>query len=219
MNLSLVKKYRIGPRTLYKSYRVYLKGRVNVNKSSPRALLIDGKTVLHIHKTARIINNGYFTLGLVGKDFFPASKPPRLAMGENSKLKINGNTRIGGGVILEIFKGASIELGKNVCINSNATLLAATGIKVGDYTGISWDVEIVDTDFHQISREGAVLAAPIEIGSHVFIGNRAIIMKGVKIGDGAVVAAGAVVTKDVPPHSLVGGVPARVIKENVAWIA
>ena len=219
MNLKLLRSYKIGPRTLYKSYSVYRRGRVYVCKSSPRALLIDGKTILHIHKTAQITNNGYMTLGLVAKDFFPATKPARFAMGENSKLKINGNVGIGGGVILEIFKNASVEFGKNVCINSNTTLIATTSIKVGDNTGIAWDVEIVDTDFHQISREGAVMASPIEIGSHVFIGNRAIIMKGVKIGDGAVVAAGAIVTKDVPPHCLVGGVPAKIIKENIAWVA
>ena len=219
MNLNLIKIYKIGPRTLYKSYSVYRRGRVYVCKSSPRALLIDGKTILHIHKTAQITNNGYLTFGLVAKDFFPATKPARFAMGEESKLKINGNVRIGGGVMLEIFKNASVEIGKNVCINSNTTLIATTNLKIGDNTGIAWDVEIVDTDFHQISREGAVMASPIEIGSHVFIGNRAIIMKGVKIGDGAVVAAGAIVTKDVPPHCLVGGVPAKIIKENIAWVA
>jgi len=63
------------------------------------------------------------------------------------------------------------------------------------------------------------LAAPINIGNHVLVGNRAIIMKGVTIGDGAIIAAGAVVTKDVPPNCLAGGVPAKVIRENVAWIS
>ena len=61
------------------------------------------------------------------------------------------------------------------------------------------------------------MTKPIEIGDHVWIGLRAIILKGVKIGNGSVIAAGAVVTRDVPPYSLVAGVPARVIKENIYW--
>jgi acetyltransferase-like isoleucine patch superfamily enzyme len=218
MNLELVKKYHIGPRTVYKSYRVYHRGKTVVKSSKLRSCLIDGKTILHLHKTARIINNGYFMLGIISKDLFPAAKPTRLAMGAGSELNINGNVRVSGGVILEIFDNAVLELGNNVCINSNTTILTTTNVKVGNDTIISWDVEIIDTDFHKISREGATVAAPINIGSHVFVGNRAIIMKGVTIGDGAVIAAGAIVTKDVPPNSLVGGVPARVIKESIAWM-
>lgn len=217
MKLEILKKYHIGPRTAYKSYRLYRRGRSAVMKSKLNACLVDGKTDLHIDKTAQIINNGYFMLGIISKDLFPAAKHARLAMGANSKLKINGNARVSGGVIMEIFDNACLELGNNVCINSNTTILATTNVKVGNDTIISWDVEIIDTDFHKISREGATVAAPINIGNHVFVGNRAIIMKGVTIGDGAVIAAGAIVTKDVPPNSLVGGIPARVIKETIAW--
>ena len=55
------------------------------------------------------------------------------------------------------------------------------------------------------------------IGSHVWIGCNVLILKGVTVGDGAVIAAGSVVTKDVPAASLVGGNPARILKENVTW--
>ena len=58
---------------------------------------------------------------------------------------------------------------------------------------------------------------PIVIGNHVWIGARAIILKGVIIGDGAIIAAGAVVTHDVPAYTLAGGVPAKVIREGVEW--
>ena len=75
---------------------------------------------------------------------------------------------------------------------------------------------IRDSDNHTIIG-GKEKTAPIKIGNHVWIGARATILKGVKIGDGAVVAAGAVVTRDVPPNTLVGGVPAKIIKENVSW--
>lgn len=76
---------------------------------------------------------------------------------------------------------------------------------------------IRDSDNHSIKKEGYKKTKPIRIGNHVWIGLRATILKCVTIGDGAVIAAGAVVTKDVPPKSLVGGVPARVISTNVEW--
>ena len=61
------------------------------------------------------------------------------------------------------------------------------------------------------------MTQPISIGNHVWIGINVTILKGVKIGDGAIIAAGAVVTRDVPERCLAAGVPARVIKNNVSW--
>jgi acetyltransferase-like isoleucine patch superfamily enzyme len=75
---------------------------------------------------------------------------------------------------------------------------------------------IRDSDNHLLDGRDR-RSAPIRIGDHVWIGLRATILKGVTIGDGAVVAAGALVIHDVPPGALVGGVPARVIRENVTW--
>ena len=82
---------------------------------------------------------------------------------------------------------------------------------------ISEDVIIRDSDNHELLYEGYRKSAPIWIGDHVWIGMRTMILKGVTIGEGAVIAAGAVVTRDVPPYTLVGGVPAKVIKENIHW--
>ena len=74
----------------------------------------------------------------------------------------------------------------------------------------------MDRDYHSTLQESEVLR-PITIGNNVWIGCRAIILKGVTIGEGAVVAAGAVVTKDVAPFMLVAGNPARVIREVKGW--
>ena len=72
-------------------------------------------------------------------------------------------------------------------------------------------------DGHTIEEEDYKISAPIKIGKHVWIGQGATILKGVTIGDGAIIASGALVTKDVPASSLVVGVPAKVIKDNVKW--
>lgn len=80
------------------------------------------------------------------------------------------------------------------------------------------NVIIRDSDSHRITNEPSYsVRKPIVIGDDVWIGMNVIILKGVKIGTGAIIAAGAVVTKEVPPYTLVAGVPAKVIKENVSW--
>ena len=82
---------------------------------------------------------------------------------------------------------------------------------------IAQEVIIRDSDNHEIIRTGYKKTAPIVIHDNVWIGTRATILKGVTIGEGAIVAAGAVVTKNVPPHTLVGGVPAKIIKEKISY--
>jgi acetyltransferase-like isoleucine patch superfamily enzyme len=77
-------------------------------------------------------------------------------------------------------------------------------------------VLIMDTDFHRVDGRPSGDAA-VSIGNRVWIGVGAKILKGVTVGDGAIVAAGSVVTRDVPAATLVAGNPARVIREQVSW--
>ena len=81
---------------------------------------------------------------------------------------------------------------------------------------ISWGVQIQDTNFHRL-RGTIETTRPVRIEDGVWIAANATVLKGVTIGQGAVVAAGAVVTKDVPPRTMVAGVPARVIRTDVEW--
>jgi maltose O-acetyltransferase len=79
----------------------------------------------------------------------------------------------------------------------------------------------MDSHYHALSSEVSINAEPVTIGNNVWIGRSCTILPGVSIGDNAVVAAGSVVTKNVPPNTLVGGVPAKAIKDLVideGWV-
>jgi len=108
--------------------------------------------------------------------------------------------------------GRNIHLGKGVFINACCCFQDQGGIWIGDHTLIGHRVVLATIDHDLDPDDRSIHCAPIRIGSRVWIGSGAIVTKGVTIGDGAVVAAGAVVTKDVPANTVVGGVPARVIK-------
>ena len=109
--------------------------------------------------------------------------------------------------------GKNIHIGKNVFINMGCKFQDQGGIFIGDGALIGHNV-VLATLNHAISPgdRATMIPAPIHIGRHVWIGANATVLPGVTIGEGAIVAAGAVVTKDVPKNTMVGGVPARVIR-------
>lgn len=108
--------------------------------------------------------------------------------------------------------GRNIHIGREVFINSGCHFQDQGGIYIGDHALIGHNVVLatIDHDLNPFDRHNHY--APIHIGNRVWIGSNAVITKGVHIGDGAVIAAGAVVTRDVPENTIVGGVPAKVIR-------
>lgn len=111
--------------------------------------------------------------------------------------------------------GYNIHLGKNVFINFNCCILDVCSVTIGDNCMIAPNVQIYTATHpleHQLRNSGKEFAKPISIGKNVWIGGGAVICPGINIGNGAVIAAGAVVTKNVTDNVLVGGNPARVIK-------
>ncbi len=115
--------------------------------------------------------------------------------------------------------GARLVIGDD-CGLSGTSVCAAKEVRIGSRCLIGADAMIFDTDFHNHAPEGRRYGAPdwdriskpVTIGNDVFIGARALITKGVTIGDGAIVAAGSVVVSDVPSAAVVGGNPARVLR-------
>lgn len=138
-----------------------------------------------------------------------------LRMDEDTELITEGSFSFYYGADIILFKGAKLCLGKSSFINSDCKIRCHESITIGDHCAISHDFTVMDSDAHKIN--GVKPVKPVVIGNHVWIGTRVTILKGVTVGDGAIIAAGAVVTKDVPAHTMVAGVPAKVIKENVEW--
>ena len=107
-----------------------------------------------------------------------------------------------------------VIIGDGTIIGDHCVLDGRAKLKIGNHVDIASEVMIYNSE-HDVNSEGFdPIEEPVEVGDYVFIGPRAIILAGVKIGSGAVVGAGAVVTGDVGEFEIVGGVPAKVIGER-----
>ena len=114
------------------------------------------------------------------------------------------------GVRLECWQGGLIRIGNGTYLNRNTEIVAAVSVEIGRDCKIGRDVIVMDTDQHPLP--GRAVGLPVTIEDRVWIGARAIVLKGVRIGHDSVVGAGSVVTRSVPPCSVVAGQPARVIR-------
>ncbi|WP_185959504.1 acyltransferase [Planococcus salinarum] len=158
--------------------------------------------------------NGRLRLGITWNGI--THNKTSLVSKQESKLIVTGGFDVYDGCIITIAEGATLQLGSGY-VNSNSRIYCFNNITIGDDVAISEDVVIRDSDNHSILSGDHTVSQPISIGNHVWIGLRATILKGVTIGDGAIIAAGAIVTKDVPANCLAAGVPARIIKRDVEW--
>ncbi len=108
-------------------------------------------------------------------------------------------------------RDAGLTLGDNVFLNQGVRIACSREISIGDNALIGDETVILDNDFHGVANSPAQ-AAPVRIESDVWLGTRVIVLRGVTIGRGSVVGAGAVVTRSIPPYTFAAGVPAQVIK-------
>jgi maltose O-acetyltransferase len=107
-----------------------------------------------------------------------------------------------------------VSIGKGSVINDHCRMHINGGITIGERVSISAGTWLLTGGHDMNDTQFTTIYRPISIGNAVWIGARATILAGVTIGDGAVVMAGAVVSRDVPPYTVVGGVPAKVIKQR-----
>jgi acetyltransferase-like isoleucine patch superfamily enzyme len=116
------------------------------------------------------------------------------------------------GVRIEVGRAANLRIGKGTYLNRDSVVVCQERIDIGRECRISYRVIIMDTDEHDVPGSPRCTGS-VTIEDGVWIGAGAIILKGVRIGAGAIVGAGSVVTRDVAPRTVVGGNPARVIRE------
>jgi acetyltransferase-like isoleucine patch superfamily enzyme len=106
-----------------------------------------------------------------------------------------------------------LEIGDDVFINYGSSIVASSHVRIGNGCLIGTHVMVMDCDFHRVEDKSWDTAGePIVIEDRVWLGNRSMVLKGVRVGHDAVVAAGSVVTHDVEPRTLVAGVPARLVR-------
>lgn len=182
-------------------------------------LHVCNKSQIYVAPTAKITlePNAIFEFNMM-EDPFHKVRPSRLILRKDSQLICKGHVQSFEAVRIECLPNAVVEMGHKTYINHDSEIRCREQISIGDNVSIAYNVLIQDSDFHTMYDEGGSSkphTLPINIGNDVWIGANSIILKGVTSGDGCVVAAGSVVTKSAPAHSLIGGNPAKIIKENI----
>ena len=133
---------------------------------------------------------------------------------DTSKINIGKFLMIRGPFYLKTMGGASISIGDECFFNNNCSVTAAEKIIIGNRCKFANNLVIVDHDHEIVDGHATadLVSEPIHIGDNVWVGANCTILKGVNIGKCAIIAAGAVVTKDVPEYTIVAGIPAKEIK-------
>jgi acetyltransferase-like isoleucine patch superfamily enzyme len=158
-------------------------------------------------------------MAVYGWRFTSLGSPPNLLgwpdIGNDGELHVGKGFTLIGNIhrcSLGIYPGAVLRIGDNVVINNGTIISTRIRIEIGEGTGIGYHCLLMDSDGHPLVPGEPINEGPITIGRHVWIASKVSILQGVTIGDFAVVATGAVVTKDVPAYAVVAGVPAKVIR-------
>lgn len=199
---------------IFKYFRELTRYHLPVLLKTRWKFLTYGNTVVTLAKSAQINIHGkfHFSERWTPNDPFPSL----FFMSENSSFTVRGRFRIYTGSRIYINSGATLDLGSGY-INNNLSLSCFERIEIGNGVAIAENVCIRDSDNHTVLPRAHVSTKPVKIGNNVWIGMNVTVLKGVHIGEGSIIAAGAVVTGDIPPNCLAAGVPARVIKTGVRW--
>ena len=133
---------------------------------------------------------------------------------------IDGFVNLGQGSIIVVNQNAVLDFMGKVTSNINLAIGCQQLIKIGNDTMMGSDVIIYDSDYHPTeypNEEFCIHTSPVCIGEHVWIGTRAMIMKGSKIGSGSIIGANAYFTGSVPANTMVSCIPSRTVMKDVKW--
>jgi acetyltransferase-like isoleucine patch superfamily enzyme len=137
------------------------------------------------------------------------SRRARQAIYRRMGMRLARTARVHRG--LEVRNARSIEIGEGSVIGFDSILDGRRGITIGRHVNLSSEAAIWTLQHDHRDPDFASDGGPVVVGDHAWLSFRSVVLPGVTIGEGAVVAAGAVVTRDVPPYAIVGGIPARII--------
>jgi acetyltransferase-like isoleucine patch superfamily enzyme len=135
-----------------------------------------------------------------------------MELGDDIKFRIEGSAR----TALRTGALGTLQIGDDTYINEGTCIVATKRVTIGSHCLIGDNVQIHDSDYHQLEQFAAVRILPITIGKNVWIGRNVIILPGVTIGEHSVIGAGSVVTRSVPERMVYAGIPAKKIREITA---
>jgi acetyltransferase-like isoleucine patch superfamily enzyme/coenzyme F420-reducing hydrogenase beta subunit len=199
-------------------YYNFLRKNIKTNKSNIGYLIPTPYTVIQIGKKANVQLNARLRIGV--KKFRKSKLETRLLVDDGGTLIVNGGFTFGYGSDIEVFDGGQLIIGGTLGggSNTNTTIICAERIEIGGHVMMGRNITIRDNNGnHYLSQQGYKNTRPVVIGNHVWLCEGCTIMPGVKIGDGAIIGAHAVVYTNVPAYSLVSGNPAKVVQTDIYW--
>lgn len=166
------------------------------------------------------IQTGMIRIGFGGVAIFDASKSKTIwtVLGN---ICFQGKCSIGHGSKISVKEDGNLILGENFTISAESSIICKKRIEIGDNCLLSWDILIMDTDFHKVKDKNNTQLnrdKSIYIGNNVWIGCRSTILKGAFIGDGCVIGSNSLITKSYKYcNSILVGNPIKVMKEDILW--
>lgn len=173
-----------------------------------------GKLILPGRSFPGIIKIGFGDVGIFDKRY------SRSIWEVNGVISFNGAASLGHGSKISVGKNGQLSIGADFNITAESSIVCFHKISFGDNCLLSWQIMMMDTDFHKIYEGDNIVNgdAPISVGNNVWIGARSTILKGTTIPDGCVVAANSLVTKSFSEtNTIIGGSPASVLKKDIKW--
>jgi serine acetyltransferase len=164
-------------------------------------------------------DRGFLKLGMDYSMMHAQSPPASLVLKDEARVVLHGHVDLHRGCLLLAQRKARVEIGNDTFLANGSKIISEEEVRIGSGCSISWDVTLLDSDFHHAVRPGREprQTRPVVIGDGVWIGCHVRVLKGASIGDRSIVAAGAIVTGEFPPHTLIVGTPARAIATDVDW--
>ena len=203
---------QLSPMSVFKMiWYNFMKG--NVKRNGGKWIIYRGAHI-QTDATAKICLNAKFVMA--GRRVISSPNVTKLQMDKWTTLEVNGNFAMNENTNIWITHSGQLILNGGF-INEGVTITCAKRVTIGKNAHIAREAVIRDYDGHYIEKTTYRTAKPVSIGDNVWIGYRAMILKGVTVGNNSVVAANSVVTKDVPPNCIVAGNPAKIIRTNINW--